>query len=70
MNDLIIRKATIEDLKDINFNNIKNITITSAASTPKVITDEVIGALQNIDTTTFKTKIELLDYIKWKSKSE
>lgn len=54
----------IEDLKDINFNNIKNITITSAASTPKAITDEVVETLNNIDKTDFKTRIELLDYIK------
>lgn len=54
----------VSDLKDINLNNIKNITITSAASTPRVIVNEVIDTLNNIDTADFKTKIELLDYIK------
>ena len=51
-------------MKDINLDNIKNITITSAASTPRVIVNEVIDTLNNIDTADFKTKIELLDYIK------
>ena len=54
----------IKDLKEISFTNIKTITITSAASTPKAITDEVIEALNNIEATDFKTKIQLLDYIK------
>ena len=54
----------IKDLKEISFKNIKTVTITSAASTPRVITDEVIKTLNNIDSTDFKTKIELLDYIK------
>lgn len=54
----------IGDLKNINFNNINKIAITSAASTPRVIVDEVIDALKNLESSDFLTKIKIINYLK------
>lgn len=53
----------ISDLKNIDFNNINTIAITSAASTPKVIVNEVIDTLNNLENNDFTTKIKTIDYL-------
>lgn len=52
----------VEELKNIDFKKYSNIFITSGASTPKVIVDEIVFALEN--NLPFKSNIRLDDYIK------
>lgn len=44
-----IQIENADDLKNINFNNIKSVSITSGASTPDYIVDEAIEYLKRVD---------------------
>lgn len=55
----LIEKA--EDLRKIDFSKFKNIAVTSGASTPSVLVDQVIGAIKDPDNI---SSIQDDDYIK------
>lgn len=52
----------IEDLNNIDLSNVKSIVITSGASTPKCIVDEIVDKLQTLSQP-FKCEIKLDQYI-------
>lgn len=63
INDNCYIVEEVGDLKNIDFSNVNKIAITSAASTPKVIVDEVIETLNNLDGNDFVSKINTIDYL-------